>query len=344
MAPKKKKDYAFPGPMENSSLVGHGATQSAFIEAWKNRAEYPIHPVWMLSGVRGIGKATLAYRIARFVFKNDADNNSNSLDLFGGDDPAPATLSMDMDPDDPIFQKMINGGFGDLFIIDMARNIDKDGKSKTDGKIISVYTVRNMIERMQMSSMEGGWRVIIIDSVDELNTAASNAMLKLLEEPPANTLFILVVHQLSNVLPTIRSRARVEKLHPLTTDQLRTLCAQLIPDANDVSPALLRLANGSFGRIAGLKKSGGDELYEELLSICNDRSANSADILSLAGSIAKEPDSYGILLDAVSHFGCADLYPIVTMELAKIKRIYLEPEVALFKIITDIRKALGTGK
>ena len=65
-----------------------------------------------------------------------------------------------------------------------------------------------MIKKMQMSSMSGKWRVVLIDSVDELNLAAENAILKLLEEPPQQTLFLLVTHQLSNVLPTVRSRTR----------------------------------------------------------------------------------------------------------------------------------------
>ena len=142
MAPRKKSsvNYNFPHPMENEYLVGHTDTFQNFINAWNNRDTHPIHPVWMLTGPMGIGKATLAYKIS----------------------------------------KMVYGNVGDFFIIDIERNIDKDGKPKPDGKQISVFTVRAMIEKMQMSSMSGDWRVILIDSVDQLSTAASNAILKLL--------------------------------------------------------------------------------------------------------------------------------------------------------------------
>lgn len=285
--------------MDNDYLVGHGETLRTFIDAWNGRDAHAIHPVWMLTGPRGIGKATLAYKIA----------------------------------------KMVYGNVGDFFIIDLARNIDKDGKSKSDGKVISVYTVREMMERMQMSSMSGDWRVVLIDSVDELNTAASNAILKLLEEPPAKTLFLLVVHQLANVLPTVRSRARVEKMRPLTISELRELCVKFMPD-DDIGAETLRLANGSFGRIASLKQSGGDEIYEQLLETLQNPRANSSDLMAIAKRISGDSALHGILLDAIAHFGLAELYPTATRAISDINKIYLEPEIGIFKIISEIKKCL----
>ena len=301
MAPRKKavNEYNFPHPMDNDYLIGHRDTWQNFMTAWERRDSHPIHPVWMLTGPKGIGKATLAYKIAKIVY----------------------------------------GNVGDFFIIDQERNIDKDGKPKPDGKVISVYTVRAMIDKMQMSSMSGDWRVILIDSVDELNTSASNAILKLLEEPPAKTLFLLVVHQLANVLPTVRSRARVEKMRPLTISQLRELCAKFIPE-DEVSTETLCLSNGSFGKIANLKKSGGDVIYAELIELLKSRSTTSADAMMLAKKIAPAPELHGILLDAVAYFGLAELYPNVTRAIADIKNVYLEPEIGIFKIIMEIKKCL----
>ncbi|MBO5740185.1 MAG: AAA family ATPase [Alphaproteobacteria bacterium] len=301
MAPRKKavSEYNFPHPMDNEHLVGHRDVLQNFMAAWERRDSHPIHPVWMLTGPIGIGKATLAYKIA----------------------------------------KMVYGNVGDFFIIDQERNIDKDGKPKPDGKVISVYTVRAMIDKMQMSSMSGDWRVILIDSVDELNTSASNAILKLLEEPPAKTLFLLVVHQLANVLPTVRSRARVEKMRPLTISQLRELCAKFIPE-DEVSTETLRLSNGSFGKIANLKKSGGDLIYAELIELLESKTVTSADAMMLAKKIAPAPELHGILLDAVAYFGLAELYPNVTHAIADIKNVYLEPEIGIFKIIMEIKKCL----
>ena len=301
MAPRKKavSTYNFPHPMDNDYLVGHGDTLNNFLTAWNNRDTHPIHPVWMLTGTNGIGKATLAYKIA----------------------------------------KMVYGNVGDFFIIDQDRNIDKDGKLKPDGKVISVYTVRAMIEKMQMSSMSGDWRVVLIDSVDQLNTAASNAILKLLEEPPAKTLFLLVVHQLANVLRTVRSRSRVEKMRPLTISQLRDLCVKFIPD-EDISTETLKLANGSFGKIAALKQSGGDEIYAELIDLLKNTRSTSGDIMTVAKKIAADAALHGILLDAIAYFGLAELYPQATRTINDIKTVYLEPETGIFKIIMEIKKCL----
>lgn len=301
MVTKKKETlFEFPNPMDNDCLIGHTDTLKTFMDAWNNKDEHPIHPVWMLCGPRGIGKATLAYKIAANVY----------------------------------------GNVGDFFIIDLPHNIDERGNSKTDAKSISVNTIRAMIEKMQMSSMSGKWRVVLIDSVDELTfPSASNALLKILEEPPQQTLFLLVTHQLSNVLPTIRSRSRVEKMHPLSISDLRELCAKFMPDT-EISSEILKLANGSFGKIANLKSCGGDVIYEELLHVLNDKQSNSGDIMNIATKIASAPALYGIVLDAIAYFGLADLYPMANNAVSDIIKLNLKADITIFKIINEIKKCL----
>ena len=300
MAPRKKEVlFEFPNPMDNDCLVGHEQTLNTFMDAWNARDKHPIHPVWMLCGPRGIGKATLAYKIARMVY----------------------------------------GNIGDFFIIDLAHNLDERGNIKPDARAISVHTVRAMIERMQMSSMSGNWRVILIDSVDELTVAAENAILKLLEEPPQKTLFLLVTHQLSNVLPTVRSRARVEKMRPLNISQLRELCNKFM-DGVEISSEILKLSNGSFGKIANLKASGGDEIYQELLDVLHNKHATATDVMDVACKIATSPFLYGVVLDAIAYLNLADLYPIATHAIDDVNRLNLKPDIAIFKIIMEIKKCL----
>jgi DNA polymerase-3 subunit delta' len=299
MAKKKEVLFDFPKPIDSDCLIGHKNTLKTFTDAWNARERHPVHPVWMLCGPRGIGKATLAYHIA----------------------------------------KMVYGNVGDFFIIDLEHNIDERGSAKPDAKSISVHTVRAMIERMQMSSMSGKWRVVLIDAIDELTIPAENAILKLLEEPPAQTLFLLVTHQLSNVLPTVRSRARVEKMHPLTISELRELCTKFMPDT-DIGSEILKLSNGSFGKIANLKSSGGDVIYEELLDVLKNAHSNASDIMTVAGKIASSPGLYGIVLDAIAAFGLADLYPMANNAISDIQRLNLKADIAIFKIINEIKKCL----
>ena len=300
MATKKKEVlFEFPNPMDNDCLIGHKNTLKTFMDAWDDRENHPIHPVWMLCGPRGIGKATLAYKIAKQVY----------------------------------------GNVGDFFIIDLAHNLDDRGNLKPDAKMISVNTVRNMIDRMQMSSMSGQWRVILIDAVDELTVAAENAILKLLEEPPQQTLFLLVTHQLSNVLPTVRSRARVEKMHPLTTSELRELCVKFMPDT-EISSEILKLSNGSFGKIANLKATGGDIVYEELLNVLQNKHSNASDMMDVAEKIATSPALYGIVLDAIAYLNLADIYPSANQAISDINRLNLKPDITIFKIINEIKKCL----
>ena len=300
MAVKKKEVlFDFPNPMDNDCLVGHQGTLKAFMDAWDDRDNHPIHPVWMLCGPRGIGKATLAYKIAKQVY----------------------------------------GNVGDFFIIDLAHNLDDRGNLKPDAKNISVNTVRTMIEKMQMSSMSGQWRVVLIDAVDELTVAAENAILKLLEEPPQQTLFLLVTHQLSNVLPTVRSRARVEKMHPLTISELRELCVRFMPD-EEISSEILKLSNGSFGKIANLKASGGDAIYEELLAVLKNKRSTASDIMDVAVKIASSPALYGIVLDAIAYLNLADIYPDANQAISDINRLNLKPDITIFKIINEIKKCL----
>ena len=300
MATRKKEVlFEFPHPMDNEYLVGHHDTLKTFMDAWNDRENHPIHPVWMFCGPRGIGKATLAYKIAKSVY----------------------------------------GNVGDFFIIDLAHNLDDRGNIKADAKNISVNTVRNMIERMQMSSMSGQWRVVLIDAVDELTVAAENAILKLLEEPPAQTLFLLVTHQLSAVLPTVRSRARVEKMHPLSMSELRELCVRFMGD-EEISDEILKLSNGSFGKIANLKATGGDIIYQELLDVIHNKRANASDIMDVAVKISASPALYGIVLDAIASLNMADIYPIANQAISDINRLNLKPDITIFKIINEIKKCL----
>ena len=147
------------------------------------------------------------------------------------------------------------------------------------------------------------------------------------------------MHQLANVLPTVRSRARVEKMRPLSISELRDLCVRFMPD-EEISTEILRLSNGSFGKIADMKRTGGDDVYDDLITTLQDTSATSSDLMMIAKKIAPNPELYSILLDAIAYFGLADLYPNATKSITATTNVHLEPELGIFKILMDIKKCL----
>ncbi|MBR4806385.1 MAG: hypothetical protein IKZ64_01035, partial [Alphaproteobacteria bacterium] len=125
----------------------------------------------------------------------------------------------------------------------------------------------------------------------------------------------------------------------LSISDLRRLCARFMPDEM-IDDETLRLANGSFGRIAGLKQSGGDVIYDNLIKLVQNKNSTATDAMELARQIAPFPELHEILLDAIARFNLAELYPMATRTINDINRVNLEPEIAIFKIIEEIKKCL----
>lgn len=186
-----------PHPRETLGLIGHEAQERAFLDAVISGR---MHHAWLLGGPEGIGKASFAYRAARFM-------------LAAGDPPARAADKTDlaMPETDPATRRIMARSHPDLHVL---RRIPKpDGKSYTSN--IPVDAVRRVIDRFGASAAEGGWRVCIVDSAEDMDRSAANALLKLLEEPPPRALFLIVAHAPGRMLPTIRSRCRLLSFAPL---------------------------------------------------------------------------------------------------------------------------------
>jgi DNA polymerase-3 subunit delta' len=236
---------ALPHPRETSGFVGHRAAVQAISQSL--RAGRP-PGAWLISGPKGVGKATLAYRTARSILGAGNDHTRISEDLH-----VPET--------EPIFRRIASQGHGDLFVL----RRPWDDKAKRLKTVIPVEEVRRASSFFSSHASEGGWRICIIDTVDEMNRNASNALLKILEEPPRNALFILVSHAPGRLLATIRSRCRMVRLQPLNETEVTEAISTLPFDAveTDIGPAV-RLAGGSIGRAAQLLLGEGIDAYGKL--------------------------------------------------------------------------------
>src|SRR5262249_39191092 len=189
---------------------------------------------WLIGGAQGIGKATLAYRMARFV-------------LTHRDPLSPAVLraeTLAIDPDAAAARHIASGAHGSLLALE--RTANEKGVLRT---VITVDETRGTISFFGSTAAVEGWRVCIVDTVDELNPNAANALLKILEEPPQQSLFLLISHAPARVLPTIQSRCRKLRLRPLATDDVIGAAAAAADiDKND--PALAEAAAAAEGSVA----------------------------------------------------------------------------------------------
>ncbi len=239
----------YPAPRENPDLRGHGDAEQAFHRAFDSRR---LPHAWLITGVRGIGKATLAYRFARFVLSGGGGG------LFGG-----IVDDLGVDTEHPVFRRVASGGHSDLMVLE--RRPDEKGKLPS---VIQVGDVRKAVNFLQLTAGEGGWRVLIVDSADEMNVNAANALLKALEEPRNKTLLLLVSHAPGQLLPTIRSRCSHLALSVLSEADVLALLLRYRPTlAPEDATALARLGAGSIGHALALAESGGLDLYREMVAI-----------------------------------------------------------------------------
>ncbi|MBM3732236.1 MAG: DNA polymerase III subunit delta' [Acidimicrobiia bacterium] len=263
---------SIPPPRANPDLVGHGAAEALLKEAF---ARGRLAHAWLIAGPRGVGKATLAYRFARYVLASRAGESPRALHngkasapeppLFGAPETKPAPKSegegLYLDPADPVFRRVAAGGHADFLAVEPAFD-DKKGARRTE---IVVEDVRGVGAFLALTPAEGGWRVVVVDSADDMNRNAANAILKVLEEPPARALLLLVSHNPGALLPTIRSRCRRLSLRALAEADAARVIGGLMPSlGRDEALELARLAQGSPGRSLELASEDGLALQREL--------------------------------------------------------------------------------
>lgn len=251
--PRPDQIEGAPHPAHTPALFGQNTAEMQFLDAFNTGR---LHSGWLISGPRGTGKATLAWRIARFLLIAPL---AQDADMFG----QPTTpQSLDIATDHPDLPLIASGAHPRLFVLRRGWN-DKTDKLNS---VITVDDVRALKSFFSMSAADGGRRVVIIDAADEMNINAANAILKLLEEPPKNTYLLLVCHQVSRLLPTIRSRCRALRCGLLQTGDMTSALKQA-GFHNEGDAALAALSSGSVGEAIRLINHDGMALYAELIGL-----------------------------------------------------------------------------
>jgi DNA polymerase-3 subunit delta' len=250
--PEADRLEGFPHPRETRLLFGHADAERALAQSF---ASGRLHHGWMIAGREGIGKATLAYRFARFLLAKPEER-----------DPAHTTLHVS---EDTAAARQVRAlSHPGLLLI----RRQWDATRKRFGVSIPVDEVRRLRGFLAHTADVGAWRVVIVDTADDLNPNAANALLKSLEEPPSRTVFLLLTSEPGRLLPTIRSRCRILPLTPLSDVDLHGAAAAALEAAdNVVTPeALARLeplAEGSVRRLLELGASDGAALYGRIETI-----------------------------------------------------------------------------
>ncbi len=275
-------DGAIP-PAENTHLFGHRDVVSFLAKSYRGGN---LHHALLLEGPEGIGKATLAYRFANHILKHK--------------DPASAPdVIADPDPDAAISRQLSGGASHHL--LHLARPVDvKTGRVKS---AITVEEVRRAGHFLAQTSGTGNWRIVVIDPADDMNRSAANAILKILEEPPRKTVFLVLSHAPGKLLPTIRSRCMPIRLAPLDdADMLRglELLDLTVHQDPEMLATVLHHAKGSLSNALLLLRYGGLEIAEAFEQILLDGPAKSrAAIHKLAETLtAKDRDmAFGFFID-----------------------------------------------
>ena len=244
-APEVDAIDGLPLPREREILLGQTAAEMALLDAYRSGR---IHHAWILGGPKGIGKATLAFRFARFVLAHP-------------DPRAPEVqraASLAVPSDHPVARRVAVGAHIDLLHLRRPWD-DKAKRFKTE---LPVDEVRRTVGFFGSTAGEGGWRIAIVDPADDLNANAANALLKILEEPPPRSLFLVVAHQPGRLLPTIRSRCRRLDMAPLEAGVVSGALAEFGYD-DDLATAVTaaELATGSIRRAILMVENDGAKLW-----------------------------------------------------------------------------------
>ena len=266
-------------PEEQTDLFGHEKVEKTLLELWNNKR---LAGSWLFCGPKGIGKATLAYRLARFIL---AQPEKNEISLFGEEEKP---VSLDIPNDDSVFKSVAQRTNPGLCVIectlkedelksrqallDAGKPLDSETeKSRKRYDEIRITDIREAESFLHLTASANGWRVMIIDSADDMNTNAANALLKSLEEPPPKTVIILISHQPGKLLPTIRSRCRKIQLKPLENNDLNRVLKARIEDIPEQElHTLTLLSEGSLGKALSLYEQDGVSVFTQMISLLAD--------------------------------------------------------------------------
>ena len=250
------------------AIASHSVFQNEFANA---KGQRRMHHGWLLTGPRGIGKAQLALRAAAFLLS----------ERYSDSDVVERSANFEVDTADPGVALVLNRAHPDLKIVAPSMDDNKSGQ-------IKIEQIRALLFFLMHKPGRGGWRVAIIDSMDDLNYNGCNALLKILEEPPEKTVLFLIASRPGRLPPTIRSRCRVARIAALDQNNSAKVIAGICPDADANQQELLTiLCEGAPGRGMILAESGAVDYYQAICALLSEDFLDRATLDTVCGKWIK---------------------------------------------------------
>jgi len=283
-------------PNKHQNLYGHESLEKEFINLWEKNS-FP-HAI-ILSGQKGVGKATLAFKISRFILSKNGEIEDKNYSLLLNETKSSNNLNIDIDS--IIFKEIYNNVNQNLIILEQKT----DDETSSSNEII-VDEIRKLKLFFERKSINMNWRIAIIDSVDDLNINASNALLKILEEPPEKSLIILISHAPGNLLKTIKSRCVEFKLKSLNFCNFKKILSTVKSDLKDYEVEYLgTLTNNRPGYSIQIIERNGIEIYNQMLKIFNEMPQFNIEMLNKLDVLVNKRNninSYNILINLINGF------------------------------------------
>lgn len=290
-------------PLDAHELVAHKEEVQNFLDAY---TQDRLHHAWLFTGNKGIGKAALVYKLALFLLSNPQ---------------SPETIEVE---NPSLKTKIKNGSHPDILVLSSE---DEDGEIEE----INVERVRKINEFLRLTSIESKYRVVIIDAIDEMNQNAANAFLKILEEPPANVVFLLTCHSIGKILATIRSRCRIVKMKNLSEEDFTSIMRMNgVADSFLISD-LFELSDGSLNAALMLYEGENLNIYNSIKKLLNNKARTQSDIMELA-KLAGDKKNWKVVKYALSR----EFYNLAKS--AGTKELVLDHIQKLQKFIADSEK------
>ena len=293
-----------------SFLFGHDKQINFLLDRIKMSQ---IPNAWLFHGPVGVGKASLALNVGKVLSNIDFSKKNH------------VTCISEKDLRNPKTKVNVNNVFY------CRRRWDE--KKKLFQKYISIEDIRELNRKFSLSSTDNSYKVCIVDTTEDLNISASNSLLKILEEPPKNTLFILVSNNQQSILPTILSRCQKIGFQRLNEKDLRNICASFAKEnqfENSIDDSAVTSCDGSVRKLLNFLDENYIKIFNRMKTLFLDLpNLNKRKVITLLSEnkdylYNNDPDksAFGILLRLLSSLAKKEI-------ILKIDSKFVNDEIAL---------------